>query len=224
MDARDRCIAAYKKVLDVRKDAKYCYLNAQPHTKRGCRWGDLSADMMLTLLDYCNVGDGDLYESMVMDVIGRILSGIVDCELARQQVPVAGGFCDIEFPICTEIPHGHRLWYEWIRYYEMRSLLVEVKNMAEKASYEDVSQLQGYLSGARMGRLGVLVSRSGFTSPALSRMSALASAHELLILPLDHDELKTLLRFSKEDVQNIMRYLRRKENTLCRLNERPARD
>jgi hypothetical protein len=35
--------------------------------------------------------------------------------------------------------------------------------------------------------------------------------------------MRLLLQFSKEDSHSIMTYLRRKENLLCRINERPAR-
>jgi len=177
----------------------------------------------MSLLDWCRVGDGPLYESMVLDTMARTLKGIVDSELAAQQVPIEGGFCDIELPICTEASHGHRLWYEWAQRYEIVSLLGEVKNMREKASFEDVNQLFAYLNGAKRGRCGLLVSRSGFTANAMSRMRSLVSDHHVLILGLDHGDLKSLLEFSKEDSQKVMTYLRRKENLLRRFNERPAR-
>jgi len=223
MDGNDGFIATYQKVLAARKQAEYCELRGQPLHKRVCRWGALSASLMNTLLDMCPLGDGSLYESMVLDALARTLHGVVDSELARRQVPVQGGFCDIELPVCTEVSHGHRLWYEWSQYYGIKSLLVEVKNMRGKASYEDVNQLRSYLEGAKRGECGMLVSRSGFTASAMSRMSSLLRDDRVLILPLDHTDIKRLLEFSTVDSQKTMTYLRRKENLLFRFNDRPFR-
>jgi hypothetical protein len=65
----------------------------------------------------------------------------------------------------------------------------------------------------------MLIYRSGFTDEAMSSMGSLADSDEMLILPLDHGELKLLIESSSQDPQKIMTYLRRKEDLLCRFSK-----
>ncbi len=209
-------IVIYRKLIDARKKSKFCELQGQSLNKKVRRCGKIPANILMKLLDDCPVGEGSIYENLVMDTIALILAGIIDSTLVRQQVPIEGGFCDIEFPICTEVINEYPLWEKWCAQYQVISILVEVKNKQKKATYEDVSQLEGYLSGGQLGHLGILASRSGFTKGALSSISSYANK-SVLILPISHKDLKLLLELSMQNSLKIMTFLRRRGNLLLRL-------
>jgi len=208
-------IVVYRKLVAARKRTKYSKLEMQPNDNKGLRCGMIPPNILIKLLDLCPVGDGTLYENLVMDSFAKILSGIVDITLARQQVLIKGGFCDIEFPICTEVVDKYPLWNKWCDQYNVTSLLIEVKNMKYQASYEDVNQLGGYLSVGDCGHLGVLASRNGFTKGAMSVIRSLAK-NNILILPICHEDLKLLMEFSMQNSLKVMTFLRRRGNLLLR--------
>jgi hypothetical protein len=61
------------------------------------------------------------------------IDDLIDSTIARQQIPIEGGFCDIEFPICTEVVNKYPLWDKWCDQYNVTSILVEVKNMKKES-------------------------------------------------------------------------------------------
>ena len=130
-------------------------------------------------------------------------------------MPIEGGFCDIEFPICTEVVNKYSLWDKWCDQYNVTSILVEVKNMKKKAAYEDVNQLGGYLSVGDWGHFGIIVSRSGFAISAKSAIRSLAKKN-VLIMPISHEDLTLLLEFSMQNSLKVMTFLRRRVNLLLR--------
>lgn len=207
-------ILSYRKLVAARKRIKYSKVEIQPNNKNR-RCGMIPPNILIKLLNICPIGDGELYENLVMDSLAKILYGIVDSTIARQQISIEGGFCDIEFPICTEVVDKYPLWDKWCVQYNVKSILVEVKNMKKKAAYEDVNQLGGYLGIGDWGRLGIIVSRSGFSISAESAIRSLAKKN-VLIMPISNEDLTLLLEFSMENSLKVMTFLRRRGNLLLR--------
>lgn len=208
-------ILSYRKLVAARKNTKYSKVEIQPNNNKGRRFGMIPPNILIKLLNICPIGDGELYENLVMDSLAKILHGIIDSTIARQHVFIEGGFCDIEFPICTEVVDKYPLWDKWCDQYNVKSILVEVKNMKKKVAYEDVNQLGGYLSVGDWGHLGIIVSRNGFARSAESAISSLAKKN-ILIMPISHDDLTLLLEFSMQNSLKVMTFLRRRGNLLLR--------
>jgi len=168
------------------------------------------------LLDICPIGDGPLYETFVSATLVNVLDGIIDQDLVRRQVPIQGGFADIELPFCSEMIPEYPHWAAWQREYKIKTILAEVKNLRKKAAHEDTIQLKGYVDGNQKGSLAFLVSRSGFTKDALKTLRSYAYSNYLL-LPLEHDDLRELIKLSLDSPVKVLRYLRRKETLLLRM-------
>jgi hypothetical protein len=130
------------------------------------------------------------------------------------EFPAEGGRGDIDLPLRTEILSRYPLWDHWARRYEIRSVIVETKNEKKQASFEDVSQLRGYFDFTKLGRLGILIARMGFTSNARKALVGIAKDGRSLIIPLDHGGLKEFIRASKDGPEASMQYLRRQETLL----------
>lgn len=173
--------------------------------------------LLAIFLDMCTESDGELYEHFVVDSLGAILGKAVDKSNVLMHGPCEGGFYDIEFPLCSEVLDEYPLWLHWAMRYQMGSIIVEAKNLAEVAGKEHVEQLRSYLGNNKKGRFGLLISRNGFTRPALQRMRCCAESDDTLILPLDQKDLKLLLRASIHGQKPVMKYLRRKVTSLLRV-------
>jgi hypothetical protein len=177
-----------------------------------------SHDLIVQDLQNCPIGDGPRYENIVLSASLKILGNLIDVPFVRQQVSIQGGFADIELPFCLEIlaEDKYRCWEPWQRDYGIKSMLVEVKNLQEKATHEDAAQLKGYVDGHSRGRLAFLVSRKGFTKAALG---TLADYHRdgYLLLPLDSDNLLQLITSDPDNPIRVMRYLRRLSTLLLRI-------
>jgi hypothetical protein len=169
-------------------------------------------------LQTCPIGDGKQYENLVLSASLNIFGNLVDASLVRQQVPIGGGFADIELPLCVELlaENKYRCWESWQRDYQIKSMLVEVKNIHKMATREDTVQLKGYVDGHSRGRFAFLVSRTGFKMSALVTICAYRRDGYLL-MPLDNEDLLELITLSSADPIKVMRYLRRKETILHRI-------
>lgn len=170
-----------------------------------------SLDQLLDRLQGIPVGDGDEYRDLVANVLAASLEEVVDVPMMRKEVAIDGGRADLELPIRIENIDKHAVWHSWHRRYRLRCMLVETKNMQSQAAHEDINQLKGYLQGGNRGHFGLIVSRSGFTKNAMKTLSATAKSGSYLILPFDNRELGDLLRMSKQEHENAMEFLRRKE-------------
>lgn len=170
------------------------------------------AQRLLTELDMIPVGDGPAYEDATFASLKECLGEIVDQERARQHVYVEGSYCDFELPWCWSRLYRHPYWVPLWEKCRIRSILGEVKNTSGPATTADVGQLKQYLDAARTGGFGLLISRNGFSKNArkLLRSHTLASP-QLLILPLEHSDLKILLEKSLQSARQVADYLCGKE-------------
>jgi hypothetical protein len=169
-------------------------------------------------LKNCPIGDGSQFENIVLSTSLKIFGKLVDGSLVRQQIPIQGGFADIELPFCLErlAEDKYRCWEPWQRDYAIKSMLVEVKNLQEKATHKDANQLKGYVDGHSRGRLAFLVSRTGFTKSALTTLSDY-HRNGYLLLPLDNNNLLQLITSDSDNPKRIMQYLRRLSEMLLRI-------
>lgn len=174
-------------------------------------------DSIIQGLNNCPIGDGPQYEDLVLSASFKILGNLVDNTLVRQQVPIQGGRADIELPFCIEslADDKYKCWSPWQQQYEIESMLVEVKNLQERASREDAIQLRGYVDGHSHGRLAFLVSRTGFKESAITTINGFRR-DGFLFIPLDNSDILELIDLSARDPIKVMRYLRRKETILLR--------
>lgn len=205
-----------EKHTKARKSNKYCELGGQSGNKRPVDNEDIPARILPYLLDICPLGDGKIYENLTFHATKAIFDGITDKYLACQQFSSEGGRGDIELPFCTEMLPEYPCWNAWSYQYEIKSILVEVKNTANEATPDDVGQIKRYLDTAKRGRFGILVSRNGFSDGAKKTLRSYTTDN-YLILPLDHNDLKQLLKLSLESSLKVARYLRRKETLLLRI-------
>ena len=90
--------------IEIRRQSKnspYCKFAGKSNNIVRCI--DRPAELLISFLDLCKVGDGQLYEHFVLDAIGKILTGIVDCDEVLLHGHSQGGYYDIEFAFCTEM-------------------------------------------------------------------------------------------------------------------------
>jgi len=206
----------YIEAINSRRRAEYERLEHQARTKI-VHCHNIPAEILIGILDLCPVGEGILYEHFVLDALGIAFAGIVDSKNVVMHSPSQGGYNDIEFPFCPEMLHQYPFWEPWFYRYEIKSIIAEAKNMEDKASLEDVRQMKDYLDGSKKGRYGTLVSRNGFTRSAMKRLRAYADDSDTLILPITHQDLKTLLRLSVSSPLDAIRFLYRQETLLLRV-------
>lgn len=216
MGKESNYIFIYKKILDARKRCKYSELKRRPEDKRSVPRRSIPTNILIKLLNLCPFGEGNIYENLTFDAMKAILKGIVDWDLAHQQFSSEGGRGDIELPFCTEMLPEYPRWKPWYYQYEIKSIIVEAKNMKSEAAPDDVGQIKRYLDTSKKGRFGMLVSRKGFSKNAMKTLRAY-TRDNYLILPLDHDDLERLLKLSMDNSLKVMRYLRRKETLLLRI-------
>lgn len=162
----------------------------------------------------CEIGDGNGYRDVVADVLVRSLDSIVDPEYVRLDPPCANGEADIELPLALE-RLGHNLLFQiWTNRYDLRSIVVEVKNQQDPCPVGHVDQLFRYLDSNDYGRFGLIVSRSRFTKNALRELRDTAARGEKLMLPLGHQDLHDLISARAVSSSRVMQHLRRLETRL----------
>ncbi len=173
-----------------------------------------SMDALLVDLNRCPVGEGNKYRDIVAEVLIKSLSYVIDVPLVRKELTIEGGRADLELPIKTEHLNGYYLWQDWCRRYDVRSVIVEVKNMANPCSVACVQQIKGYLNDGPFGRIGLLVSRHAFSSNASENLRACARDRRCLILPFSHNDLIQFANASSKGTLHSMGFLRRVETRL----------
>jgi hypothetical protein len=170
-------------------------------------------------LNRCPPSDWRRYQEAVGKAILFSLRGIVDAEYCRSEFPVPCGRVDLAIPIRTELSDCFPLWNRWQHQFDIRSIIVETKSLQKSAATEDFHQALSYLSLAKLGRFGILVSRSGFTKDAISGFCTIARTSRSLVLPFAHEELIELAAASDDGPRRSMEYLRRKETRLLHTSE-----
>lgn len=171
-------------------------------------------DTILADLNGCPVGDGNAYRDLTAEFLGRCLGDVIDESLVKMEFPCHGGRGDIELPLRLEALHELPLWRLWAERYRATSVIVEVKNEAKKAATSAVQQIDSYLNLAGRGGLGMLVSRSGFTSDAIKQLSQIAKQGHKLILPIRHTDLGQLTKARRKGPRAVMEYVRRRQTLL----------
>ena len=170
----------------------------------------LSVPELLRELDACKVGNWRRYEALVKRAMLLIFGDLVDQENQGTHVSIGGGFADIELYFCDEMVALYPNWVIWRVEYGIKSILVEVKKLRDKAAHEHVGQLKIYMDLNNKGRFAFLTSQKSFSPQALKTIK-LHNEKGYLMLPLDQDALKELLKLSRHDRKKIkiMRYMRR---------------
>lgn len=162
----------------------------------------------------CPVGDGARFLDVTAQAISRSLGPVVDPALMRKEFSSKGGRGDIDLPVRTESISEYSLWNFWCSRYSIKSIIIETKNLTPEAAVSDIQQSLSYLVTTGLGHFGMVVSRSGFTPPAMEQLESIASGNEFLLLPLDQHDLVQLVRASDEGPSKPMEFLRRKETLL----------
>jgi hypothetical protein len=171
-------------------------------------------DRILNDLERCPIGEGHAYRDLVAEALANCLSDVVDVPLVRREVAVEGGRADIELPLRIEALEGLPLWRQWVQAYRLRSIMVETKNEKNQAVVADVSQLTAYLSQGSFGRLGMLVTRRGFTANAMRSLAATAKRGEFLIIPMTQEHLQGMAVASEIGSGATTEFLRRRATLL----------
>lgn len=161
---------------------------------------------------YPNAGNG--FRDLTAMAFATSLSHVIDHPLIRTEFPSEAGRGDIDLPLRIEVLGNDRVWMEWVRRYEMTSIVVEAKNMRNKAGVEDVRQLEDYLRNGSLGRMGFLVSRNGFSKNASRKVIEQAHRKECLIIPFSAKTLSGLVAAGKAGPQATATFLRRQETLL----------
>jgi hypothetical protein len=156
----------------------------------------------------CPVGNGSEYRDLTARVLIKAFDGAVDVPLVRREFPVAGGRGDIDLPFRFEAMQGPSKVAEWGRRFDMRSILVEVKNEKHPGGVEHVRQIADDVASSPLGRVGFLVCRNGLTTEAQKRLNDVNRHRNMLVLAFEHGELATLVDL---DMGQIDEYLHRKE-------------
>lgn len=183
------------KALDAMiKRLTRCPLEAESSAIKGNKYRDLTADLFTLCLDY-----------------------VVDLALLRKEFGASGGRGDLDFPVRIE-EFGKPDYYYWRDLHErygLMSVVVEVKNLRQRASVDHIAQLEGYLRHSSLGRVGFAVSRRGFSKNASQRMVSCAHDGDCLILPFSQNTLRRFAFARKRGPANTMRFLRRQESLLA---------
>lgn len=176
------------------------------------------------MLDACPRGTGPAYENIVMRSLEVVLDEIIEQELVRSQFPAAAGRGDIELPLRCDVCETTRFCQSWISRYHIKSILAEVKNLKGRAEVEHARQIKDYLDTAKRGHFAFLISRNGFRQSTLEQLREYADNHETLILPLEHRDVRLLLKMRRENPPQIGRFFGRTETLLLRVSEQRTRE
>jgi hypothetical protein len=189
---------------------------AWPLKKNIVRANLVPTEVLFAKFGTCRIGDGKAFERLTIDSTAKIFEGLLDHKEILVQEKHAGGYSDIEFSFLSEnlekFPCFKPLFYR----YNIKSVIVEAKNLKCKAGHEDATQIADYLRTAKKGNFGLIVSRNGFTKNALERLSSYAKNEDILILPLAEREIRFLLRLRIRHMKHVYRYLRIIETRLGR--------
>jgi len=164
-------------------------------------------------LNTCATGDGASYRDLTARVFVKAFGGAVDLPFLRREFPLAGGRGDIEIPFKIEAVGGQCKLAQWFGRFDMRSILVEVKNEEDAGPVNHVRQIADDVASSLLGRVGFLVCRNGLTKSAEERLRQVNHNREMLILPFDHAELVYLASLRKGRIDE---HLHRKEITTLR--------
>ncbi len=177
----------------------------------------LSKESLVNDLNECPYGkeNGDFYRDLVAEGFCKSLSDVIDIPLIRKEFSNHGGRIDLEFPLQYESLVSGSIWDRWRTTYDVRSILVEVKNLKTRSQVEDFRQLESYVRTADRGRLGVLVSRNGFAKNALMYAKQVLSSASILMLPLSGKDLCNLLTQSSTALGETL--VRRRETLLVQM-------
>jgi hypothetical protein len=169
---------------------------------------DLRPSVLRRELASCPVGNGSEYRDLTARVWIKALDGAVDVPFVRREFPVAGGRGDIDLPFRFAAMQGQSKVAEWGRRFEMRSILVEVKNEQHPGGVEHVRQIADDVASSPLGRIGFLVCRNGLTTDAQKRLNDVNRNRNMLVLAFNHGELASLVDLDKGQIDE---YLHRKE-------------
>jgi len=159
------------------------------------------------------IGEASIYGALTMGVMKAFLRGLIDWDSAGRR-SLQTSQIDIELPINPEALQKYPLWQHWCRQYAVKSIIIETKNNRCRAKPEDVQRLKSSLDVADKGRFGMLISRSGFSRSSTKILRKYACDDQVLIVPINHNDLRMLLRLSMQDQLEAMSFLRRKETLL----------
>lgn len=138
----------------------------------------------------CPVGEGNAYRDAITELIALNLGNVVDHELIGIESRVPGGRVDAALPLCVENLGQRPLWQYWCREYRVDSIVIEAKNWQKEVGPEAFDQTLRYVTLGKWGRLGMLVSRYGFSQGAIEVLAALVTTRKSLILPLTEAHLE----------------------------------
>ena len=207
----------YIETITTRKKTSLSYSKIEGRNTNLIQCNNIPPLILISLIDHCPVGDGPLYENFIVDAMGKIFSNIIDNKRVLMHGVCQGGYYDIEFPFCTENLPKFQFWESWHYMYEIKAIIVEVKNTMEKMGPDISRQIKAYITGNKKGRFGILVSRNGFTLGARKELSCYAKDEKHLILPITHQDIKLLLKLSLRGAYDVYKYLRIKETQLLRI-------
>lgn len=170
------------------------------------------------VLDAVPRGQGKPYQDNGGNLLADCLDGIVDKRRTRKERRTSGRRIDLEMPIRTERLANYPLWDIWADRYHIRSILAEFKNLTkDRATPDHVGQLGDYLRSRKRGRLGILVSRTGFTRKAMQALHGMAEDGDYLILPFDHDDMFRLVTATTHGAESAMEFFGGKERDLLQV-------
>ena len=180
------------------------------------RIADHIVDALWRDIDSIPVGAGREYRDGVRTVCSRLWDALLDAPNSDVEVANCGARIDIEFPLRLEALNSFSLFKQWAEWYNIRSVLVEVKNERRVAGVQDAKQIVGDVAVAQRGRFAFLIARSGFSRPAMRYMGELARQGNYLIVPLSHEDLRLLLRKRIAGCAATMELLRIRQSDLLR--------
>jgi len=166
-------------------------------------------------LKKCPEGKGHLYRDIVAEIFASSLVELVDISLMRREFPCKGGRGDFELPLRIENLSDFILWDKWCVKYNIKSIIVEVKNKKSQAMPSDVAQILSYIIISNLGRFGILVSRSGFRESAMKQLQAISSTNQFLVLPFEQRDLEYLATLHNFGQIKCMELFRRKATLLA---------
>ncbi len=172
---------------------------------------------LLSDLDAVPYGNGPRYQDAVQRVLSGTLDSVFDGPNSDIEVANRGARIDIEFPLRLEVLSKFPLFKQWTEWYEIRSILVEVKNERKRAGVGHAKQIVGDLAVAQRGGLAFLIARSGFTRPAMRYLGELAQQRNFMVLPLDHNDLRQVIENRASGYDATMTLLRVRQNELLRV-------
>ena len=186
-------------------------------------WLAWSPDSAL-LDDFMRIPVGQRYGNVYRDKGGELLAQNLGCVLDwtrhTKEPRVAGRKLDLEVPLRLERINCFPPWPVWAARYDIRAVVVEFKNLKSPATSGHVGQLAHYLTIAKRGRFGILVSRNGVTADAMDTMRE-HYEKDMLIIHLCHSDFKTLNDVATNPFR-VMQFFAERERDLLAPEPRAA--